>query len=902
MKLANIVLLIGFVVTTVVAQEYIGSAGQNMTIVRGPSGKIGYEKDSKVVVPYRFDWAGEFNDEGYAVVEIGDKYGIIDKSGKTIVPIEFDYAFNVENGMGVVYREEKFGAIDLTGKLVVPFEYEFLGSFDPLGYAPATKWGQSGIINKRNDVIVQFDYLSALSKDGYSRVLDATGFKNFDPSGKEAFVGYESVTAVKGGYVVANKPNGATGLFTASGISILPEEYRRIEVANNGRTAILEKDNRKGLYDLKTKAWLIPLENEHLTLEGENLVSVWKTDENGPAYVTDLSGRRISRVDYLEVHSLGDLGFKVNQGNKWGVIDRAGNTILPAEFEDIRFVRGGTLIAARRSADASCRQCGWGLTDLKGRTILPFQYGKPDRNHFSKTFDWDKKNSPFDFDSGSGKEFAQVMDLQTMKPGIVDNDGNWVLQCGTPYDDFTFDFRRRKSDDGNMLPVKKGGKWGVYDLTARREVIPPTITLGDFDAPNDLGNFAMFLDPGRKAWGIFVYETGQVFKPGTFSYDYYDSGSKLLTVSKGGKSESFSNEISSPQKLALQMVSGDDGELKGLMRLDGSMVTKIEYSKFAYNRELPGYWAVRNGKGGWLNVAGSPIIPFKFDLSISGEAGELFGAIMDQQFFDAGGTVDVIYNGKVVLIDRKGNVVKATTDFGVPPSSSIRMGDLGKAKYYYTFKERNEKYNRKFLIDGRLYEGEPTTFLDLPIKYNEGLALLQRDGFFGYIDRSGKEVIPFIYQKASGFSGGFARVHTDKDVFLINRDGKRLYSHGGIVTLLSRKERGLPLALNSELVRTMEVNEAKLAFDQGALMVDTRSAEGFGGEHIKGAINITKATLEANIAQLPKNKKIVTYCSCPREESSGTVAYELKKRGYTEVYALRGGTTAWKNAGFPMEK
>jgi len=56
--------------------------------------------------------------------------------------------------------------------------------------------------------------------------------------------------------------------------------------------------------------------------------------------------------------------------------------------------------------------------------------------------------------------------------------------------------------------------------------------------------------------------------------------------------------------------------------------------------------------------------------------------------------------------------------------------------------------------------------------------------------------------------------------------------------------------------------DAKKDFDAGtAVIVDVRDAAAYDQEHIKGAINITKATLDANLDKLPKGKKIIVYCS-----------------------------------------
>lgn len=56
--------------------------------------------------------------------------------------------------------------------------------------------------------------------------------------------------------------------------------------------------------------------------------------------------------------------------------------------------------------------------------------------------------------------------------------------------------------------------------------------------------------------------------------------------------------------------------------------------------------------------------------------------------------------------------------------------------------------------------------------------------------------------------------------------------------------------------------DAKAAFDTGgALFIDTRASASYDAEHIKGALNIPMDKLADRIKDLPRDKKIVAYCS-----------------------------------------
>lgn len=61
--------------------------------------------------------------------------------------------------------------------------------------------------------------------------------------------------------------------------------------------------------------------------------------------------------------------------------------------------------------------------------------------------------------------------------------------------------------------------------------------------------------------------------------------------------------------------------------------------------------------------------------------------------------------------------------------------------------------------------------------FSEGLACVELNGKFGYIDIKGKVVIPFKFDEASPFVNGVASVFNEKEdkmkeAFLINKSGK----------------------------------------------------------------------------------------------------------------------------------
>ena len=62
--------------------------------------------------------------------------------------------------------------------------------------------------------------------------------------------------------------------------------------------------------------------------------------------------------------------------------------------------------------------------------------------------------------------------------------------------------------------------------------------------------------------------------------------------------------------------------------------------------------------------------------------------------------------------------------------------------------------------------------------------------------------------------------------------------------------------------KRISLADAKKEFDaDNVIFIDTRAEASYKNEHIKGAINITEQTIEEKYKEIPKDKKIIAYCS-----------------------------------------
>jgi rhodanese-related sulfurtransferase len=88
--------------------------------------------------------------------------------------------------------------------------------------------------------------------------------------------------------------------------------------------------------------------------------------------------------------------------------------------------------------------------------------------------------------------------------------------------------------------------------------------------------------------------------------------------------------------------------------------------------------------------------------------------------------------------------------------------------------------------------------------------------------------------------------------------------------------------------------EKLIKTDKTVQLVDVRTPQEVANGHIEKAvnINIADADFQAKMSQLDKSKPIAVYCGVGGR--SGKAAAMLTTLGFTKIYDLQGGMTAWK--------
>jgi membrane protein DedA with SNARE-associated domain/rhodanese-related sulfurtransferase len=77
-------------------------------------------------------------------------------------------------------------------------------------------------------------------------------------------------------------------------------------------------------------------------------------------------------------------------------------------------------------------------------------------------------------------------------------------------------------------------------------------------------------------------------------------------------------------------------------------------------------------------------------------------------------------------------------------------------------------------------------------------------------------------------------------------------------------------------------------------IVDLRTRLETDANPLPGVIRLSAEDLAGHLEQIPRDREIILFCSCPNEASSARTALFLKSRGFRQVRPLRGGVDAWE--------
>lgn len=299
---------------------------ENVYLLVSKNGKYGVTKNTKTLIPITYEEI-EYNKQNELfIVQKNSKQGILNKEGKEIVSVAYDYVMCSENKITATRGEsveiynargekqnseyantievkdtnyiitidenDKFGISNKDGKIIVENKYEYIGyAFG--NYFIATENGKVGVINTENEVIINFEY-DIIEKVKDKNILQA----------------------------IVSKTNT---------IEIYNEKAEKTETIKN---AILYTfDN---YVKLISDTDMIYLSTDGNKIENKEILSkrnLYAYKENEKWGYKDINGNVVVQASYDMVTEFNEYGFAgIKKDKKWGVINSKGEILVKPTY------------------------------------------------------------------------------------------------------------------------------------------------------------------------------------------------------------------------------------------------------------------------------------------------------------------------------------------------------------------------------------------------------------------------------------------------------------------------------------------------------------------------------------------------------------------------------------------
>lgn len=271
----------------------------------------------RVAIPLAYDWVEQFSN-GIAMVGQADDVLYIGKEGKRISERAFTDGFSFHKGYAVVEDGDFYGVINRLGEYVVLPLYDDIGE-NSEGLFYAEKDGMYGYIDETGDVVISFGYSDALDfHQGLAVVADSIGEKGLINKDGIAVTSFdydwiESFSSIE--LPVRYRRDGLFGLLNRGGLELTDTTYTAMGEFSEGLALAASKD-RYGF----------------LSTKGDTIIDFNYT----------YTPKALTASKFRYGHA------KVFQKDKVGIIDSAGAKVFPAIFEDVGEFRGNLIPVKKR--------------------------------------------------------------------------------------------------------------------------------------------------------------------------------------------------------------------------------------------------------------------------------------------------------------------------------------------------------------------------------------------------------------------------------------------------------------------------------------------------------------------------------------------------------------------------
>ncbi len=227
---------------TIDLEQYseIGEFEDGLAIVL-KNGKYGFvNEEYKEVVPCIYDEIGPFI-HGTSIVRIGEMHGAINNEGKITIPLEYPILIDFSiwgPTMLMAVKNNRFGVVDKANKTIVPFEFDLVQAM--FGMIIVTKNGKKGLYNHKGELVIpiKYDDIAQPSDKSQTYFVCSAGKWGVINKKEEIIIPieYDGISPISLGYMYSVCKSGKWGIINKKGENITPFIYDEIDKDGFGFT------------------------------------------------------------------------------------------------------------------------------------------------------------------------------------------------------------------------------------------------------------------------------------------------------------------------------------------------------------------------------------------------------------------------------------------------------------------------------------------------------------------------------------------------------------------------------------------------------------------------------------------------------------------------------------------
>ena len=171
----------------------------------------------------------------YIKLKKGEKWGLIDNSGKTVVPFSYDDIKAFSSGKFLVTSDGLSGITDEEGKTVIPVYYQTITKFNN-NYFKVVKDGKCGLVSVADgSVVVPAAYDDIVIMKKYFKVKSGRKWGLLDHNKNTVVnVSYDDIKILNKKYFGVKNNNNWGAINAKTGSEVVPIKYERISISDSG--------------------------------------------------------------------------------------------------------------------------------------------------------------------------------------------------------------------------------------------------------------------------------------------------------------------------------------------------------------------------------------------------------------------------------------------------------------------------------------------------------------------------------------------------------------------------------------------------------------------------------------------------------------------------------------------